>query len=138
MFHTIIIVGNLGRAPEMRYTPTGKPVTAFSVATNRQYTTSNGEVVKETIWFRITTWGKQAEVCNKYLTKGSKVFIEGRLTSDKETGGPRTWKKNSGGTGTAFEVTAATVRFLSSAGRTKAAVNPDEHEGGATEDEPPF
>jgi single-strand DNA-binding protein len=116
MFHTIIIVGNVGKDPEMRYTPSGQAVTSFSVATNRQYTTGGGEQVKETVWFRVTTWGKQAEICNQYLKKGSKVLIEGRLTPDKATGGPRIWNKQDGSTGASFEVTAGTVRFLSSRG----------------------
>jgi single-strand DNA-binding protein len=116
MFHTIIIVGNVGKDPEMRYTPSGQAVTSFSVATNRQYTTGNGEQVKETIWFRITTWGKQAEICNKFLQKGAKVLIEGRLTPDKATGGPRTYTKTDGTPGASFDVTAGTVRFLSSRG----------------------
>ena len=103
MFHTIIIVGNVGKDPEMRYTPSGQAVTSFSVATNRQYTTGSGEQVKETIWFRITTWGKQAEICNQYLKKGSKVLIEGRLTPDKNTGGPRIWNKQDGSTGASFD-----------------------------------
>jgi single-strand DNA-binding protein len=98
----------------MRYTPSGQPVTSFSVATNRQYTGNNGQVVKETIWFKITTWGKQAEVCNQYLKKGSKVLIEGRLNPDPATGGPRLWTKQDGTAGASFEVTASTVRFLSS------------------------
>jgi len=116
MFHTIIIVGNVGRDPEMRYTPSGQAVTSFSVATNRQYTTGNGEQVKETIWFRVSTWGKQAEVCNQYGKKGMKVLVEGRLTPDKATGGPRIWTKGDGSSASSFEVTAATVRFLSSRG----------------------
>jgi single-strand DNA-binding protein len=116
MYHTIIIVGNVGKDPEMRYTPSGQAVTSFSVATNRQYTTGNGEQVKETIWFRVTTWGKQAEICNQYLKKGSKVLIEGRLTPDKGTGGPRIWTKQDGSAGASFEVTAGTVRFLSTRG----------------------
>jgi single-strand DNA-binding protein len=114
MYHTIIIVGNVGKDPEMRYTPSGQAVTSFSVATNRQYTGNNGEQVKETIWFRVSAWGKQAEICNQYLRKGSKVLIEGRLTPDKETGGPRIWSKQDGTAGASFEVTANTVRFLSS------------------------
>ncbi|HEY6074210.1 MAG TPA: single-stranded DNA-binding protein [Anaerolineales bacterium] len=114
MYHTIIIVGNVGKDPEMRYTPSGQAVTSFSVATNRQYTASSGEQVKETIWFRISAWGKQAEICNQYLRKGSKVLIEGRLTPDKNTGGPRVWTKQDGSIGSSFEVTASTVRFLSS------------------------
>ena len=116
MYHTIIIAGNVGKDPEMRYTPSGQAVTSFSVATNRQYTTGNGEQVKETIWFRISTWGKTAEICNQYVKKGSKVLIEGRLTPDKNTGGPRIWTKQDGSAGASFEVTANTVRFLSSRG----------------------
>ena len=100
----------------MRYTPSGQAVTSFSVATNRQYTASNGEQVKESIWFRVSAWGKQAEVCNQYLRKGAKVLIEGRLTPDKNTGGPRIWSMQDGTAGASFEVTASTVRFLSSRG----------------------
>lgn len=114
MYHTLIIVGNVGKDAEMRYTPSGQAVTSFSVATNRQYTSSNGEQVKETIWFRITTWGKQAEVCNQYVKKGSKVLVEGRLSPDQNTGGPRIWTDQSGSARASFEVTANTVRFLSS------------------------
>lgn len=115
-YHTIIIVGNVGRDPEMRYLPSGQPVTSFSVASNRQYTGNNGERVKETIWFRVTTWGKQAENCNQYLKKGAKVLIEGRLTPDKETGGPRVWTTQEGQPRSSFEVNAVTVQFLSSRG----------------------
>jgi len=118
MFHTIIVAGNLGKDPEMRYTPSGQAVTSFSVATSRQYTGANGEVVKETIWFRVSAWGKTAEVCNQYLKKGSKVIVEGRLTPDKATGGPRIWTKQDGSAGASFEITAATVRFLSSKNET--------------------
>jgi single-strand DNA-binding protein len=114
MYHTLIIVGNVGRDPEMRYTPSGQAVTSFSVATNRQYTASNGEQVKETIWFRVSAWGKTAEICNQYIKKGSKVLVEGRLTPDKATGGPKIWTKQDGTTGASYEVTANNVRFLSS------------------------
>ena len=114
MFHTIIIVGNVGRDPEMRYTPSGQAVTSFSVATNRQYTNNNGETIKETIWFRVSAWGKQAEICNQYLKKGSKVLVEGRLTPDKETGGPRIWNGQDGTARASYEITAQTVRFLTS------------------------
>jgi single-strand DNA-binding protein len=116
MYHTLILVGNVGRDPEMRYTPSGQPVTSFSVATNRQYTANSGETVKETIWFRVTTWGKTAEVCNQYVKKGSKVLVEGRLTPDANTGGPRVWTAQDGSSRASFEVTASTVRFLSSRG----------------------
>jgi single-strand DNA-binding protein len=113
MYHTIIIVGNLGRDPEMRYTPSGQAVTNLSVASSRKYTGSDGTLVQETIWFRISVWGKQAETCNQYLRKGSKVLVEGRLVPDPKTGGPRVWQGQNG-PGASFEVSAGTVRFLSS------------------------
>jgi len=116
MYHTIIIVGNLGRDPEMRYTPAGQAVTNFSVATSLQYTGSDCNQVMETIWFRVSAWGKQAETCNQYLKKGSKVLVEGRLTPDPSTGGPRLWQRQDGTTNASFEVSANTVRFLSSRG----------------------
>ena len=120
MFQTIILVGNLGRDPEMRYTPSGQAVTSFSVATNRQYTNNNGETVKETIWFRISAWGKLAETCSQYLKKGSKVLIEGRLTADAASGGPRIWTGQDGQPRASFEVSAQTVRFLSTRGEAEA------------------
>lgn len=114
MFHTIILVGNLGNEPTMRYTPNGQPVTTFSVATNRQHNADNGAgPVKETTWFRVTAWGKQAEICNEFLHKGSKVLVEGRLTPDPDTGGPRIFNRQDGSAGASYEVTATTVRFLS-------------------------
>ncbi len=120
MFHTIIIVGNLGRDPEMRYTPSGQAVTNMSVATSRQYTDSNAQQVKETIWFRVSVWGKQAETCNQYLKKGSKVLVEGRLVPDMATGGPRIYTRQDGTSGSSFEVSAMTVRFLSSRAESEA------------------
>jgi single stranded DNA-binding protein (ssb) len=119
MYQTIIIVGNVGRDPEMRYTPSGQAVTSFSVATNRQYTNNNGETVKETIWFRVSAWGKTGETCNQYLKKGSKVLVEGRLTADPATGGPRIWQAQDGTSRASFEVSAQTVRFLSSRSETE-------------------
>ena len=113
-FQTIILAGNLGNDPEMRYTPSGQPVTNLSVATNRQYTTNSGERVKETTWFRVSVWGKQAEACNQYLRKGSMVLVEGRLTQDPATGGPRVWTGQDGSPRASFEVNAQTVRFISS------------------------
>ena len=140
MYHTLIIVGNVGKDPEMRYTPSGQAVTSFSVATNREYTTGNGEKVKETIWFRVTTWGKQAEVCNQYVKKGMKVLVDGRLTPDKATGGPRVWQRNDGSPAASFEVTAGTVRFLSSRGETSDMSSPGGYENAEfpPEDDIPF
>ena len=118
-YHTVILVGNLGRDPEMRYTPSGQAVTNFSVAVNDNFTSSNGEKVERTIWVRVSTWGKQAETCNQYLKKGSKVLVEGRLTADAATGGPRIWNSQDGSPRASFEVNAQTVRFLSSRGETE-------------------
>ncbi len=111
MYQKLIIIGNLGRDPEMRYTPDGKAVTTFSVAASRRY----GEK-EETAWFRVSVWGKQAESCNQYLTKGSKVLVEGRLRPDANTGGPQVFQKKDDTWGSSYEVFADTVRFLSSRG----------------------
>lgn len=118
-FHTTILVGNLGRDPEMRYTPSGQAVTSFSVAVSEAYTNANGEKMKRTTWFRVTAWGKQAETCNQYLKKGSKVLVEGRITGDPNTGGPKIWTRQDGTAGASFEITATTVRFLSSRAETE-------------------
>lgn len=115
-FHKIVIVGNLGRDPEMRYTPGGQAVTNFSVASNRQYTSSSGERIKETVWFRISAWGRQAETSNQYLRTGSQVLIEGRITPDRESGGPRIWTRQDGTPAASYEVTAERVVFLSGRG----------------------
>jgi single-strand DNA-binding protein len=138
MYQTVIIVGNVGRDPEMRYTPSGQAVTSFSVATNRQYNNNNGETVKETVWFRVSAWGKTGETCNQYLKKGSKVLIEGRLTADPATGGPRIWTSQDGSPRASFEVSAQTVRFLSSRNEVEGGgtgTAPVTEEGGAPADE---
>jgi single-strand DNA-binding protein len=101
----VILVGNLGSDPEMRYTPNGKAVTSFSIATNRRYTTSAGESKEETDWFRVSVWGKQAEQCNQFLNKGKQVYVEGRLHA-------RSWEGQDGQTRTSLEVTAERVLFL--------------------------
>jgi single-strand DNA-binding protein len=141
MFHTIIVVGNVGRDPEMRYTPNGQAVTSFSVATSRNYTNSAGQQVKETIWFRVSAWGKQAETCNTYLHKGSKVLVEGRLTADPASGGPRVFTRQDGTTGSSFEISASMVRFLSSKGEGEGAGaggGEDGPEVAASDEEIPF
>ena len=122
MYHKLILVGYLGRDPEMRYTPSGTAVASFSVAVNDTF----GEK-KNTIWFRVSAWDKLAEVCNQYLNKGSQVLVEGRLIADPETGGPKLFERSDKTVGTSFEVTATTVKFLSGA--------KDEQE---EEDEVPF
>lgn len=107
MYQKLIIIGNLGRDPEMRYTPDGKPNTTFSVATSRKV---NG--ADETTWFRVSVWGNQAESCSQYLKKGARVLVEGRLTAD-ESGNPKTFQRKDGTWSASFEVAASTVRFLS-------------------------
>jgi single-strand DNA-binding protein len=115
MYHKIIIVGYLGRDPEMRYTPDGTPVTNFSVATSYRRKRPDGTQIDETTWFRITAWRQLAELCNQYLSKGRPVLIEGRLNPD-ENGGPRIWTGNDGQPRASFEVTALTVKFLGGRG----------------------
>ena len=116
----IIISGNLGRDPEMRYTPSGRPVTNFSVAANRRYTDSEGERHESVVWYRISVWGKMAEACNQYLVKGQAVVLEGRLQADAETGSPRIWTDQEGNPRASFEVTAQTVEFGRKPGGQKA------------------
>jgi single-strand DNA-binding protein len=75
----VMIIGNLGRDPEMRYTPSGRPVTSFNVATTRNWTSYDGERHEETEWFNVVAWGPLAEICNSHLSKGQQVYVEGRL-----------------------------------------------------------
>jgi single-strand DNA-binding protein len=111
----IILAGNLGRDPEMRYIPSGDAVTNFSMATNSGHKVG-AETVKETIWWRVTAWRKQAETANEYLHKGSRVLVEGALIFDPETGGPRLWERNDGGMGSSFEITMFTYKLLDKKG----------------------
>lgn len=139
MFHTIIIAGYLGRDPEMRYLPDGRPVTTFSVASTRRWTGQSGQPQEETIWFRVSTFGKLAETCNQFLVKGRPVLVEGRLRPD-DRGNPRTWVGQDGMVHASYEVTATTVRFL---GRREEAAAPvveeiPEYEEPAPEEEIPF
>jgi single-strand DNA-binding protein len=75
----VMIIGYLGRDPEMRYTPSGRPVTSFSVATSRSWTSSEGERREETEWFNVVAWGNLAEICKAHLSKNQQVYVEGRL-----------------------------------------------------------
>ncbi|MBN2047199.1 MAG: single-stranded DNA-binding protein [Anaerolineaceae bacterium] len=114
-YHTIIIVGRLGRDPELRYTASGQAVCNFPVATDYTYTNRDGSRVSETTWFRVSVWGKQAETTNQYLQKGRQVLVEGRLRGD-ENGSPRVWTRQDGTPAASFEITANTIRFLGSRG----------------------
>ena len=114
MYQKIVVVGNLGGDPEMRYMPDGTAVTSFSVATSNSWTDkATGQPVKETTWFRVSVWGRQGETANQYLSRGKKVLVEGRLKPDPATGSPRTFQRQDGTVGASFEITASTVRFLS-------------------------
>lgn len=106
-YQQTIIVGNVGKDPEMRYTPSGTAVTSFSVAVNSE----RGDT-KITTWFRVSAWGKQAEVCHQYVTKGMSVLVAGELVADAKTGAPRIWTNKDGEPQTSFELNASTVRFL--------------------------
>ena len=139
MYQKIVIVGRLGRDPEMRFTPTGQAVTSFSVATDNVYKDQNNNTVKETTWFRVTAWRKLAETCNNFLQKGKMVLVEGRLTVDSKTGGPRIWTGQDGTPRASYEITAATVKFLS--GKSEGGASdetPDEDIESAPSEEIPF
>lgn len=84
-FNRVILVGNLGRDPELRYTPQGTPVCSFSMATNERRKDKTGEMQDHTTWFRVTLWGRQGEAASQYLTKGMPVYIEGRLRVEEWT-----------------------------------------------------
>ena len=114
MYNKVILVGNLGRDPEMRYTPSGDAICNFSMATSEKWTGKDGQPQERTLWWRVSVFGKTGETCNTYLKKGSKVLVEGRMNGDPKTGNPRIFTRQDGTTGTSFEVTAAAVKFLSS------------------------
>jgi single-strand DNA-binding protein len=101
----VMIIGHLGRDPEMRYTPSGRPVTTFSVATSRSWTTSDGEHHTDTEWFNVVTWSSLAEICKQYLFKGQQVYVEGRLQTRK-------WEDASGNKHTSIEIVASEMMML--------------------------
>jgi single-strand DNA-binding protein len=110
MYQSTTVIGHLGRDPEMRYLPSGNPVTSFSIATTRKWKNAEGQPQEKTTWFRVSVFGKQAEDCNQYLAKGRLVLVEGEIDvsawTDKSTNEPRA----------ALELRARTVRFLGGRG----------------------
>ena len=118
----IIIVGNVGGDPEMRYTPSGNPVTSFSVATTHRYTTQGGQR-EETQWFRVSAWNRLAETCNQYVVKGMKVYVDGRLNVREYVG-------QDGQTRTSVDVNAFDVKFLNRPGDNPPAQGGDVGGGG--------
>ncbi|MDD5467102.1 MAG: single-stranded DNA-binding protein [Anaerolineales bacterium] len=101
----VMIIGRLGRDPEMRYTPSGRPVTTFSVATSRSWNTSDGDRRTETEWFNVVAWGNLAEICKQYLYKNRLVYIEGRLQT-------RHWEDSDGNKHSSTEIVANEMIML--------------------------
>jgi single-strand DNA-binding protein len=116
----VTVIGNLGRDPEMRYTPGGQALTSFSLAATRNWTTTNGERRDATEWFNVVSWGSLAEICNQFLTKGRRVYVEGELRT-------RTWEQADGKKHFRTELVANEMIMLGP----RPALNPDRHE-------PPF
>ena len=147
MFHKVVVIGNLGQDPEMRYTPSGTAVTNFSVATSTRVSKQtnpecpdgwkesySGTSWELTTWFRVTAWRQLAELCNQYLAKGRTVYVEGEVNGTAVNGvqTPRVWTGNDGVPRASYEVTARTVKFLGGRGdRT------DVGDAGAPEEPPP-
>lgn len=127
MYQKLILIGRLGRDPEMRYTPDGTPVTNFSVATDRRWTDASGQQQSRTVWFRVTAWRRLAETCNQFLTKGQLVMVEGELME------PKPFQGRDGTLRASLDVTANVVRFLSGRGEAGAPGIEEEAAGGAGE-----
>ncbi len=122
MYQRIIIIGRLGRDPEMRYTAQGTPVTSFSVATDRVWTDQSGQRQERTVWFRVSAWRRLAETCNQYLSKGRLVMVEGELQE------PTPYQSRDGEWRASLEITARDVKFLGGRGDAGAG-----YEGGSRE-----
>ena len=122
MYQQITLIGNLGADPEMRFTQDGTPVTSFRIATNRRWSSQDGTMQEETVWFRISAWQRQAEACNQYLTKGQRVLVVGEMRE------PSTWTDQEGNARASLEVRARNVQFLSPRGGGQGPA-PDQGEG---------
>jgi single-strand DNA-binding protein len=128
----VMIIGHLGREPEMRYTPSGRPVTSFNVATTRSWNSPDGERREETEWFNIVAWGNLAEICKQYLNKGQQVYIEGRLQT-------RRWEDQEGKKHFTTEVVANEMIMLGERPARYSGENAaPSHEPPLEEDEFPF
>ena len=123
----VMVIGNMGRDPEMRYTPSGKPVTSFSLASSRSWVTPSGERREETEWFNVVAWGGLAEICNKKLFKSQQVYVEGRLQT-------RQWEDNDGKRHSSVEIVANEMIMLGDRRKEKEEDRFEENE----EDEFPF
>lgn len=123
MYQQITIIGNVGRDPEMRYTPSGVPVTNFSVAVNESWTSEDGQRHDKTIWFRVSAWRRQAEICNQYLTKGRRVLVVGEMQE------PNVWTDQSGSPRAGLDMTARLVRFLNTRAESEALASDTDQAG---------
>ena len=124
----VMLIGRLGHDPEMRYTPSGKPLTKFQMAVNRSWTSADNEKKTETEWFTVVSWGKLAEICNEYLKKGLQVYIDGRLQT-------RHWVDDKGANHSVIEVVAQEMLML---GGPAENIGADQSEEQTSEDEYPF
>ena len=136
MYQKTVVVGHLGKDPEMRYTPSGVPVTSFSVATSRKWTNANGEQQEKTTWFRVTCWRKTAELAAQYLQKGRLVLVEGDIEASA-------WTDKEGNARASLELTATSVKFLGGRGEGGEGVPAGANAGGGegfpvSEDDIPF
>lgn len=135
MVNKVILIGNLGQDPEVKHTPSGTAVATLNIATNRRFKDRDGNLQDETEWHRVIVWDKSAEFCGNYLSKGSKVYVEGRLQTRK-------WKDQSGADRYTTEIIAATVQNLSqrSDSRTEQTLPPEPFggDGGVTGEDFPF
>jgi single-strand DNA-binding protein len=129
-FNKIIVVGNLGRDPELRYTPQGVAVCSFTMATNEKRRDKSGDLNDVTTWFRVTLWRNQAENAAKYLTKGSPVYIEGRLRLDE-------WTDRDGNTRFTLDVQATDMQFIGGGARDADAAYTGPEEDASTASAPP-
>ena len=131
----VMVIGHLGKDPEMRYTPSGRPVTTFTLAVSRSWSSADGERHAETEWFNVVAWGNLAEICKQYLNKGQQVYVEGRLQT-------RRWEDKEGQKRTSVEIVASEMMMLgdrrdaSQAGEEGSAAS--EAEAATAEDEFPF
>jgi len=137
MVNKVILIGRLGKDPDVRYTPEGTMVTNFNLATDEQWKDKNGEKVQKTEWHRIVTWGKLAEICGNYLVKGKLVFIEGRIQT-------RSWEDKEGIKRFTTEIIASNMQMLDSKGQNKTedtsfdAASTSSNDGNAPLDDVPF
>lgn len=127
----VMIIGNLGRDPEMRYTPAGHPVTTFAVACSRMWSTPDGERREETEWFNVVSWNRLAETCKQYLAKGSHVFVEGRLQT-------RSWDDAEGKKHSRTEVVANEMIILDNRKHQSSEQQATQEPSSEPEDEFPF